>query len=393
MRSVLHQLRSEPGPVLVALLGLSLPISTALTNIFAALVPIVVLHPRYLPRLLHALRSAVVWLALLLLLLLAVGVSYSKAPLNEALDTLNSYRKLLLLVLLVPLFYDGSARRAGLLGLQAGLGLTLLVSYLGLLTDWPMPYGPLEPGAVFKNPITQGLLLALAAYLWGLQAATISSPWRWPLALIALLAVYNVVFVTLDASGYLVLAVLIMLLAGQLGQRRGLILGVLLVAVLGGLAYSNSTSVPARIHEFQRELRQVPDRLPLSALRWEYYRHTPELLLDNPLTGSGTGSFPHQYARLISTYGLSIGSNPQNEYLMLGVQLGVPGILLFIALLLALWRHSARLAVPERWQGQALVTFMAVGCLVNSLLLYITEGHLFAFLASLVIAIPRQMRD
>lgn len=393
MNEWLHQLRSEPGPVLVALLGLSLPISTALTNILAALVPIVVLHPRYLPRLLHALKSAVVWLALALLLALAIGVSYSNAPLKEALDALNSYRKLLLLVLLVPLFYDAHARRAGLLGLQIGLGLTLLASYLELLTGWTLPGSTSLPGVVFKNPVTQGLLLALAAYLWGLQAATRTSLWRWPLALAALLAVCNVVFVTLGASAYLVLAVLILLLAGQLGQHRGLVLGTLLVIVLGGLVYSQSTSVQSRVEDFHRELvRQSPGRTATPELRWDYYRHTPKLLLEHPLTGTGTGSFPYEFERLANAYGLPTRGNPHNEYLMLGVQLGIPGILLFVGLLAALWRHSAGLMVPERWQGQALVAFMAIGCLVNSLLLYITEGHLFAFLAGLLIAIPSQNR-
>lgn len=387
-------LSRDPAPFVAALLGFSLPLSTALTNITAVLVLLVLLHPRYRSHLWPALRQPVVVLALALFLLLALAVGYTSAPWLLALDTLENYRELLLLALLVALLHDSGTRRIGLTGLSAGLGVMLLLSYLAWSTGWPPPKDALEPGIIFKNHITQGLLLALGAYLWASTALAADGRRRFFYALLALLAIHNVVFVTLGKSGYLMLAALILLFAAQTGRWRGLALGVLLVAGLGGLSYSQSGPVQLRIDDFRHNLAQhQPGRITATGLRWEYLRNTPQLLADHPFIGSGTGSFPVEYARLAEARSLRPSDNPHNEYLLLGVQLGLPGVLLWLVLLAALWRHSLTLARPDRRLGQALTVFMALGCLFNSLLLDGTEGHLFALLAALVVATPSPARS
>lgn len=396
MAAALAALRDRPAPLLLALFGASLPISTAATNILAALVLLLVIaQVRYRSRLRAALGHPVVLLALILWLLLGLAVSYSNAPLASALQTFRNYRKLLLLALLVPLFQDSAGRRAGLAGLEFGLAVTLVLSYSNVLTGWPPAQPPLlEAGVVFKNHITQGLLLALAAYLWALRALGQSGWRRWSLLLAALLATYNVIFITLGKSGYLVLITLSVLGAVQLDRWRGLIIGSAVVVAVGLLAYAGSTAVQQRIDHFRRHLEQSrPGLISSAGLRLDYYRYTPRLIAEHPLIGGGTGSFATEYRRLAARYHILPSDNPHDEFLLLGVQLGLPGMALFIALLAALWHWSSGLAErPYRWSGQALVVFMATGCLFNSLLLDSTEGYLFAFLAALICAVPDRRR-
>lgn len=391
MPSWLAALRANPAAPVLALLGLALPLSTALVNICAGLVLLLALAgPRYRRRLSAALRHPVALAALALLLLLAVGVTYSRAPWPVPLDMLNKYRNLLLLVLLIPLFQEPNDRKAGLAGLQTGLAVVLIASYGNTLLGWPPPNPPLlEPGVVFKNHITQGALLALAAYLWALRGLDRRGWQRGVLFAAALLAAYNVVFITLGKTGYLVLAALIVLGAIQLDRWRGLIIGVGVIVGLSVLAYTGSSAVQQRIDRFEQHLeRPRPGGISSAALRLDYYRYTPRLVIEHPLTGTGTGSFPFEYKQLADHYHLMPSDNPHDEYLLLGVQLGVPGIILFLVLLVTLWRWSIGLTCRRyRWLGQALVIFMASGCLVDSLLLDATEGQLFAFLAALVCAV------
>jgi O-antigen ligase len=79
--------------------------------------------------------------------------------------------------------------------------------------------------------------------------------------------------------------------------------------------------------------------------------------------------------------------NPHNEYLFITVQSGLVGGGLFIALLLSLLFHSARLPSPRRYLLQGVVVAMAVGCLMNSFLFDSHQGHFFAIIAA-VLSLP-----
>jgi hypothetical protein len=48
-----------------------------------------------------------------------------------------------------------------------------------------------------------------------------------------------------------------------------------------------------------------------------------------------------------------------------------------------MWHLTASLPSPQAWLAQGLIITMSVGCLVNSLLLDSTEGHLFAYFTGL----------
>jgi O-antigen ligase len=115
-------------------------------------------------------------------------------------------------------------------------------------------------------------------------------------------------------------------------------------------------------------------------LRLEFYKNSSYLISQHPIFGTGTGSFSTVYKQLADKTGIHPTTNPHNEFLMLGVQLGIFGIGLFAYLLWQLWQLSFRLTSTHKWMAQGVVVMMFVGCLVNSLLLDFTEGHVFAYL-------------
>ena len=73
--------------------------------------------------------------------------------------------------------------------------------------------------------------------------------------------------------------------------------------------------------------------------------------------------------------------HPHNEYLHLAVQLGLGGLVLFAAMMLAGLVRAGRLPPPDRTLARGIVLAFAVGCLFNDFLLDSTEGHIWALLA------------
>ena len=80
-------------------------------------------------------------------------------------------------------------------------------------------------------------------------------------------------------------------------------------------------------------------------------------------------------------------AQPENQYLLTAVQLGVFGLAALLALFAAQWRLAARLATrTETNIARGLVIFMVVGCLFNSFLLDHTEALFYAWLSGLLFA-------
>lgn len=374
----------ETGAMCV--LGFAIPVSTALSNISLGIVLLLLLSRLGKAELRILSKHPVALAALALFTLLLVGTSYSSVPVAEALKTLNKYRELLYIPLFIVLFQTANARRYGLYGLAAGVVLTLLLSYISGLSGFTI--GKSEPGnaVIFKNHITQGFLLALAAYAFMVYAV---QKRRWSFALIATLAAFNMVVLTQGRTGYLVLMSLCLLLAFQVQRWRGFLLGGIIVAGLGGVAYVGADGVHTRIDDLLSNIQNhQPGAENPVGYRLDWYRNTLDLIAEHPWLGTGTGSFANEYGRLAEARGLSTTPNPHNEYLLLAVQVGASGIILFLLLFYTLWRYSHWLPPNRAWLAQGLVVAMVSGCLANSLLLDSTEGHLFAFVTGLLFAKP-----
>jgi O-antigen ligase len=80
-----------------------------------------------------------------------------------------------------------------------------------------------------------------------------------------------------------------------------------------------------------------------------------------------------------------MAGNPHNEFFLMGVQLGLLGIALFVWFLVAIARACRRLdKLAGMVVGGYLLAFV-LGCFANSLLLNFTEGNLFILLTGILI--------
>jgi O-antigen ligase len=118
--------------------------------------------------------------------------------------------------------------------------------------------------------------------------------------------------------------------------------------------------------------------------------------MERPIAGYGAGSVRTQFERLASasTGGrAAMAGNPHNEFLLMGVQLGLIGVALFVWLLVTIRRECERLAEPARSIAYGYLFAFVLGCLANSLLLNFTEGNLFVFLIGILIYGARRRVD
>jgi O-antigen ligase len=114
-----------------------------------------------------------------------------------------------------------------------------------------------------------------------------------------------------------------------------------------------------------------------------------------PLRGHGTGSIPDLFARSAvgqTGYSARLTTNPLQQTLAIGIQLGLVGI----ALLWAMWLSHLLLfrgnGLPE-WVGLVIVTQNLVGSLLNSHLFDFTQGWIYVLGVGVAGGLVRQLRD
>ena len=102
--------------------------------------------------------------------------------------------------------------------------------------------------------------------------------------------------------------------------------------------------------------------------RWEIQKTAWAIFSDHPLTGVGLGCYPLANA----TYAPHLGArDTHNTYLNLAAELGLPGLILWLAMVLSVLRYARRqrLAHPEHelgratiWIERAVIGYLVAGC-------------------------------
>lgn len=92
-------------------------------------------------------------------------------------------------------------------------------------------------------------------------------------------------------------------------------------------------------------------------------------------------------------YSIGRASNPHNEYLLQGIQLGVVGIMLLIGIFVTAFYQAIRLNRSRRYVYAGIVLMYIVGCLFNSFLLDTMQGLFFVLLIAFIIAEQHIQRE
>jgi O-antigen ligase len=163
------------------------------------------------------------------------------------------------------------------------------------------------------------------------------------------------------------------------------------VVICLGIGALLLTSKHSRLAETTTEISQFEggNVNTSSGVRLEFYHRSLELILHRPVAGYGVGSVRTEFELIVKNSAESaapMASNPHNEFLLMGVQIGLVGVALFVWLLYAVYRDGKRVDRLERTAVFGYLFAFVLGCFANSLLLNFTEGYLFIFLTGILVA-------
>jgi len=313
-----------------AIMGFTLPISTASDNLMLALVVLAwIFCGDWRGKWQRVAANPPALAALAFVALAALGTAWGLGSGAARLHYFGKYADLVLVALLVSLPLATHEKRRALSGFALAMGITLLLSYglkLGLIPLTWLPEGraPDNP-TIFKLHITHGMFMALAGLLYLVYALEASERrWRLLWGAAALLAAANVL-ITQGRTGHLAL----LAVACYLGFRRFRGRFTALTAITALLALGTASLFPEStvvsrlqigIHEIRDWQPDQPDVASSMGTRMQYYATTLKIIADHPLAGVGTGGFASAY--LDKTVGTQIppSNNPHNQYLLVLAQ-------------------------------------------------------------------------
>ncbi len=349
-------------------------------------------------------RNPVAIATLAIIALLSISVFYGAAPLNESLHILRKYRTFAYLLLFIAVFSTERRREGALLAFCAAMTLILAGSLLTAVGISPIETSHnLDPAnaTVFSNHIVHGLCMALFAYLVAHRFVD-HRRWRWVTGPLALLAIWNTLFMVDGRTGYAALAVLIALFCVQQPRRlRNLAFAAAAGAAIAGVGYYHSETnlsertrmateeVSAYLHYRFNDGPVRPegwrDRVTRTScgIRLEMYRAGLHLFAQNPLLGVGIGNVRYHLETSAKELRVSPTYNLHSEYVMAAAQNGLLGLGLLGALFVAFWRSSRSLSPRMRYVAEGIVVVMLVAGTVNTLVTERIEGTVFAFFTGL----------
>lgn len=348
------------------------------------------------PRLRQAMAHPLAIGAAILVVVVALGMLWADVPWIERWKALYTWRKLWIIPVVLALFGPAPWKLRLIAAYAVVCVAAAFVSFGLVAAAGRLPTDVLDPaGALLRNHATQSMAFAAAAFmsLWASTRPELSKRVRLAALAAAALLALNMAFVTPGRSGYLALAVML-LVAAAAGLRgwRGAAIALALAGLFAG-ALAVSPTARERIALAVQEVKAVGSAQELSSMgiRVVLYENTLEIVRERPAFGVGSGGFGAAYAahvqRKYGDWRARASGDPHNQYLFFLAEQGVFGLLGFLAFV--------ALAFADRGDGGP-ARVIAVGMLLawcatsmlSSHFQTFAEGHLLAFFLAAMLARP-----
>jgi O-antigen ligase len=360
-------------------LAASLPWSTSATSILGWIWLVVVLASLDWAALIETVRRPAAALPLALFLLGLAGMAWANVAWVDRYYGFDSFEKLFAIPLLLAQFQRSSRGYQVLAAFLISATVLLVVSWLAAF--WILPPKPNKDIGVFvKDRITQGteftlcliFLLELAFQVWQAGRRMVA------LAACVLAGVFflNIVFVTVSRTSLVTVPVLLLIFGARHFRLRQLAIFILVIITLGGVVAAMSPHLRERVVQIPVEIAtfDAHGHDTSAGARIAFWRTSVEVMRSAPLLGHGTGSINAEFSEAAGQ--ASNATNPHNQMLTVGIQLGIVGIVILIAMWIA---HLHLFLAPgiAAGMGLAVVVENVVGSLFNSQLFDFTQGWIY----------------
>ena len=407
---ILKEKISQLTEWLLVAFAFAIPISTALDSILLLILLLLwVLGGDYRLKFSRIFSNPVSMASLILFGVMMVGFTYGVMNKSALSDT----ARFLVLPILLSLFTRQTNRNVILGGFLSATVLALLFSYLLWSEIFPSNImikeglslrflGKPDDPFVFHRHIVYSIFMSYAAFCFIVLGKFEEKPFRKSLFfLLSLLMIGNILILVQGKTGQVILLILLGYLSWAFFRWRGVVIGTVTITILVGTSYfifPKATSlqwispVARVISQWQSAVRhEIPPpstvrkvRHDLSTvLRMDFYYNSSQIFLQNPIFGVGTGGFPEAYAKQVSGTGQVRTVNPHNQYLLVGVETGMIGILALLYLFFTQWRHSLILCDKKRLLAQGMLLTIIISCLFNSSLADHSESTFYLLMSAL----------
>lgn len=313
---------------------------------------------------------------------------------RAALHGMVEWRHLLLLPVVAAAFAEAEPRRRFVRAFVAFCAVAAAILFVAILTKWSKDPNHYPPGLLFRNTVTQALLLALGGFLAlvaGSSSLTRSAREK-SIVLIGAAAILGVLVVYQTGRSGIV-ALIVMVAVGALLRFRGrtaIALGLMVSALaVGSIAFS-----PVQKNRFSEAVRELAQRDKTAAstsmgLRTLIWRDTAQMIRERPLLGWGLGRYESAHAAIIARDSGKAATpqpstDPHNQFLRFWVEAGLPGLLAFFALLWGAWRQRG--PRPYWEAGMAILAAWCVNSLFSSHFWTFNEGHIIVVMMGVLLA-------
>jgi len=378
----------------------SIPISTFLTNLFAIFYIILLFSSGKAREVPHYFKSSITLSIVLYIIINIAGLISTAAPMSEALQAFKKTSRLLLLPLLMPLFRDIKWQSRALWSFIIAVFLSVIFGYFKF-------YSPVNfVMESFKDRIYTGSFVAFSVFLLlvFLSERVLSKKTIFIVVILILLFSHYLFFISTGRTGqvlFFALGAVFIFKKISYTPIKLTLIGVMLIILM-----VCSFSFPRYIEAYRHSREYVSGWLkheitmpPLSntqssnhldsSIRLEFYARTLKLGFKKPILGWGTGSFPKIYnlhfpERMLEGYPVK---NPHNQYLLTFAELGITGLFSLLLIFFSIGCYSAKL--KDRFESTVLVgilSFMVVGCMINSWVMDFTSFFFFVCMTAVICA-------
>ncbi len=354
--------------------------------------------------------------------LLFLGVFYSGGTSQHAWEGLAKYDKILYFLVFLPLATNVHFRR-------------VVINLLIIGTVFSVILGSQA------NPIDSSFIVGFTTFIL-LRRILEGGKWRWLNGLLFIFLSAYLLFYNIERTGYLIFFGGLATIFWQLFRWRGMAIGLTLIVSLMASLYWVSPVFQSRVQlgisesisylsEDANQARSVGKRLgfiPLDytgiyeeqnfslydaykagagfsaqkewlfnphapihkssiGLRLGFMRYSWQEIKKHPWIGNGTGSFKDVYeAGGGPKIDVAPLGHPHNEYVLIGFQWGVVGLIIFLIWQMTLWQESFYLPKKEQAILQGLVVCFALLGMCNVSLYVNPPGDVFIILTALLLA-------
>ena len=319
------------------LLGFSIPISVAFTNILIVVYSLTWIFEGDFPKKIKEIKS-VKWISSLLLLIsfYFLGMLYG--------DMHNDYsyviKRVLLLLFFIPIVISELKPKTYILALHAFLisNLTSAIVAVGINYDFINPIFDNSAITSFLKYNYHNILLSFSALLSFLMF--LKSKSKYSFLYIVLILIYSLsIFNEAGRAGQLTFNVFFVCYAIFLlrSQFKFSILIILFLIIINFFSYKNSSIFKHRVdhltHIVQNDGQKKNKNSVEKDIRYLFTKTGLELIRKKPIFGYGTGSFSSVFKLETETsYDLNKHKTPHNNYLYILFELGFIGLIFFLSI-------------------------------------------------------------